>query len=88
MIGQSTNKLTSQEIEREKRIANAAETFQAIANYSNISVCQNSHSLTEQCDSSCKLNNFFTNFNILKELAEQIEFNQQKNLLLKKTRTF
>ena len=38
-IGQSTDHMTSQEIEREKRIANAAETIQAIANYSNISVC-------------------------------------------------
>ena len=73
--------MTSQEIEREKRIANAAETLQATANYSNISVCQNSHSRTEQCDSSCKINDFFTNFNILKEMAEQIEFNQQKELL-------
>ena len=80
-IGQSTDHMTSQEIEREKRIANAAETFQAIANYSNISVCHNSHSRTEQCDSSCKINDFFTNFNILKEMAEQIEFNQQKELI-------
>ena len=80
-IGQSTDHMTSQETEREKRITNAAETFQAIANYSNISVCQNSHSRTEQCDSSCKLNDFFlTNFHILKEMAEQIEFNQQKEL--------
>ena len=52
-IGQSTDHMTSQEIEREKRIANAAETFHAIANYSNISVCQNSHSRTEDCESSC-----------------------------------
>ena len=73
--------MTSQEIEREKRIANAAELFQAIANYSNISVCQNSHSRTEQYDSSCKINYFFSNFNILKEMAEQIEFNQQKELI-------
>ena len=81
-IGQSTDHMTSQEIEREKRIANAAETFQAIAYYSSISVCQNSHSRTEQCDSSCKINDFFlTNFNILKEMAEQIEFNQQKELI-------
>ena len=80
-IGQSTDHMTSQEIERENRIANAAETFQAIANYSNISVCQNSHSRTEQCDSSCKINDFFTNFNILKEMAEQNEFNQQKELI-------
>ena len=61
-IGQSTDHMTSQEIEREKRIANAAETFQARANYSNISVCQNSHSRTEQCDSSCKINDFFYEF--------------------------
>ena len=33
-IGQSTDHMTCQEIEREKRIANAAETFQAIVNYS------------------------------------------------------
>ena len=58
-IGQSTDHMTCQEIEREKRIANAAETFQAIVNYSNISVCQNSHSRTEDCDSSCKINYFF-----------------------------
>ena len=42
-IGQSTDHMTCQEIEREKQIANAAETFQAIVNYSNISVCKNSH---------------------------------------------
>ena len=83
-IGQSTDHMTSQEIEREKRIANAAVTFQAIANCSQISVCQNSHSRTEQCDSSCKINDFFTNFNILKEMAEQIEFNQQKELITNK----
>ena len=58
-IGQSTGHMTCQEIEREKQIANAAETFQAIVNYSNISVCQNSHSRTEDCDSSCKINDFF-----------------------------
>ena len=58
-IGQSTDHMTCQELEREKRIANAAETFQAIANYSNISVRQNSHSRTEDCDSSCKINEFF-----------------------------
>ena len=82
-IGQSTDHMTSQEIEREKRIANAAEIFQAISNHSNISVCQNSHSRTELCDSSCKINDFFTNFKILKEMAEQIEFNQQKELSTK-----
>ena len=58
-IGQSTDHMTCQEIEREKQIANAAETFQAIADYSNISVCQNSHLRTEDCDSSCKINDFF-----------------------------
>ena len=69
--------MTCQEIEREKRIANAAETFQAIVNYSKISVCQNSHSRTEDCDSSCKINEFFTNFKILKDIAEQLEFTEQ-----------
>ena len=58
-IGQSTDHMTRQELEPEKRIANAAETFQAIANCSNISVCRNSHSRTEDCDSSCKINDFF-----------------------------
>ena len=58
-IGLSTDHMTCQEIEREKQIESAAETFQAIVNYSNISVCQNSHSRTEDCDSSCKINNFF-----------------------------
>ena len=79
-IGQSKDHMTCQEIECEKRIPNAAETFQAITNYSNISVWQNSHSRTEECDSSYKINNFFTKFNILKEMAEQIESNQQKEL--------
>ena len=68
--------MTCQEIEREKRIANAAETFQAIVNYSNISVCQNSHSRTEDCDSSCKINDFFTIFKRLKDMAEQLELTE------------
>ena len=75
-VGQSTDHMTYQEIEREKRIANAAETFQAIVNYSNISVCQNSHSRTEDCDSSCKID-FFTNFKTLKEMTEQLKPNEQ-----------
>ena len=70
--------MTCQEIEREKRIANAAETFQAIVNYSNISVCQNSHSRTEDCDASCKINDFFTNFKILKDMAEQLKLTEQR----------
>ena len=76
-IGQSTDNMTCQEIEREKRIANAAENFQAIVNYSNISVCQNSHSRTEDCDSSCKINDFFTMFKRLKDMAEQLELTEQ-----------
>ena len=78
-IGQSTDHMTSQEIEREKRIANAAEIFQAIANYSNISVCQNSHSRTEDCDSACKINNFSTNFKIMKDMAEQLQPTEQQD---------
>ena len=80
-IGHSTDHMTFQEIEREKRIANAAETFQAIVNYSNISVCQNSHSRTEDCDSSCKINDFFTNFKILKDMAEQLKLLNRQNIL-------
>ena len=71
-IGQSTDHLTCQETEREKQIANAAETFHAIVNYSNISVCQNSHSRTEDCDSSCKIND-----KTLKDMAEQLEIPEQ-----------
>ena len=76
-IGQSTDHMTCQEIEREKRIVNAAETFQAIVTYSNISVCQNSHSRTEDCDPSCKINNFFINYKTLKDMSEQLELNEQ-----------
>ena len=76
-ISQSTDHMTCQEIEREKRFTNAAETFQAIANYSNISVCQSSHSRTEDCDSSCKINDFFTNYKTLKDMAEQLELTEQ-----------
>ena len=78
-IGQSTDRMTSQEIEREKRIANAAETFQAIANYSNISVCQNSHLRTEECDSACQINDFSTNFKIMKDMVEQLEPTEQQH---------
>ena len=78
-IGQSTDHMACQEIEHEKRIANASETFQAIVNYSNIPVCQNSHSRTEDCDSTCKVNDFFfTSFKILKDMAEQLELTEQK----------
>ena len=69
--------MTCQELEREKRTANADETFQAIVNFSNFSVCQNSHSRTEDCDSPCKINDFFTNFKILKDMAEQLELIEQ-----------
>ena len=41
--------MTSQELVREKRIAKAAETLQAIFTQSKISVCQNLHSRTEDC---------------------------------------
>ena len=78
-IGQSTDHMTGQEIEREKRIANAAELFQAIANYSNIPVCQNSHSRTEDCESSCKINDFSKNFKIMKDMAEQLEPTEQQD---------
>ena len=69
--------MTSQEIEREKRIVNAAETFQAIVNHSKISVCQNLHSCTEVCDPSCKIINFSTNYKTQKDMAEQLELTEQ-----------
>ena len=71
--------MTGQEIEREKRISNAAELFQAIANYSNIPVCQNSHSRTDDCESSCKINDFSKNFKIIKDMAEQLEPTEQQD---------
>ena len=64
-VGQSTDPMTSQEIEREKQIVNAAETFQAIVNHSKISVRQNLHSRTEDCDPSCKIIDFSTNYKTL-----------------------
>ena len=57
-IGQSIDHMTSQEIEREKRIVNAAEIFQAIVKHSKISVRQNLHSRTEDCDPSFKIIDF------------------------------
>ena len=76
-IGQSIDHMTSQEIEREKRIMNAAETFQAIVNHSKVSVCQNLHSRTEDCDPSCKIFDFSTNYKTLKDMAEQLELTEQ-----------
>ena len=71
------NNMTSQEIEREKRIANAAETFQAIVNHSKISVCQGLHLRTEDCDPSCKIIDFSTNYKTLKDMADQFELLEQ-----------
>ena len=76
-IGQSTDHMTSQEIEREIRTVIAAETFQAIVNYSKTSVCQNLHSRTEDCNPSCKINDFSTNYKTLKDMAEQLELYEQ-----------
>ena len=76
-IGQSIDHMTSQEKEREKRIVNFAETFQAIVNHSKISVCQNLHSRTEDCDPSCKIIDSSTNYKTLKDMAEQLELTEQ-----------
>ena len=62
LIGQWASNMTSQEIEREKRIANAAETLQTIFTQSKISVCQNLHSPTEDCIPSCKTIDFSINY--------------------------
>ena len=80
MIGQSTNKMTSQESEREKRISNSAETFQAIVKLSKLSVCQNLHLRTEDCNPSCKITNFSTNYKTLKDMADQLEIKEQLEL--------
>ena len=50
---------------------------QAIVNYSNISVCQNSYSPMKNCDPSCKIKDFFTSYKTLKNMAEQLELNEQ-----------
>ena len=50
--------MTSQEIERDKRITNAAEALQAIFKHSKIAVCQNLQIGTEDCIPSCKSNYF------------------------------
>ena len=76
-IGQSIDHVTSQEIEREKRILNAAETFQTIVDDSKISVCQNLHSRTEDCYPSCNIIDFSTNYKILKDISEQLEHTEQ-----------
>ena len=71
-IDQSANNMTSQEIEREKRIANAAELLQAIFTHFKISVCQNLHSLTEDCIRSRKAAGFSNNYKSLKDMSNQI----------------
>ena len=76
-IGQPIDHMTSQEIECYKPIVNAAETFQAIVNHSKISVCQNLHSRTEDCDPSCKIIDFSTNYKTLKDMTEQLELTEQ-----------
>ena len=74
---ESMDNMTSQEIEREKRIADAAETFQAIVNHSKISVCQDLHLRTEDSDPSCKIIDFSTNYKTLKDMADQFELLEQ-----------
>ena len=77
MIGQSVNNLTSQEIEREKRIKKASETSQFHFAHSKISVCQNLRSQTEDCIASCKTINFSNNYKISKEISEHLDSPEQ-----------
>ena len=72
-MDQSANNMTSQEIELEKRIANAAETLQAIFTHSKISVCQNLHSRTENCIPSFKNIDFSTNYKTLRDRSDEHE---------------
>ena len=69
--------MTSQEIEREKQNANAAETLQAIFTHCKISVCQNLYSRTEDCIPSCKIINFSTNYKTLKDIFDELELTEQ-----------
>ena len=48
VTGEFDNKFKTQEVERENRIENAAAIFYAL---SELSVCKNSHSRTEDCSS-------------------------------------
>ena len=80
MIGQPTNNITNQEIERVKRISNSAETFQAIVKLSKLSVCQNLHLQTEDCNPSCKITDFSTIYKTLKNMADQLEIKEQLEL--------
>ena len=75
--GQSANNMTSQEIQREKRIANAAEHLQAIFTHSKISVCQNLHSPTEDCIRSLKVIDFYINYKSLKDMSDRFELTEQ-----------
>ena len=58
VIGQSTNDMTRQEFEREKLISKATEVLQTLFMHSQMSVCQNFHSQTEDSIPSCKPINF------------------------------
>ena len=75
-IGQATNNMTSQEIERGKRFANAAETLQAILTHSKISLCQILHSRTGDCTPSCKIIDFSINFGLGTRKPEILQKNR------------
>ena len=69
--------MSSQDIELEKRIANAAEILQSIFTHSKISMCQNLHSRREDCIPSCKTIDFFIKYKTLKDMSDQLEVTEQ-----------